>query len=50
MADQAKADSQGSMNENDKSTPANAHKRFQSIDAEATSGASLNQGHTLLPI
>lgn len=38
------------MNENDKTTPADAHKRFQSIDAEAASGASLNRGHTLLPM
>ena len=38
------------MNKNDKTTPAGAQKRFKSIDPEAASGASLNQGHTLLPM
>lgn len=38
------------MNENDKATPADAHKRLQSIEAQSASGASLNRGHTLLPM
>ena len=38
------------MNENDKTTPADAQKRFKAIDPEAASGASLDQGHTLLPM
>jgi hypothetical protein len=38
------------MNENDNSTPDDAHKRPKAIAPESASGASLNRGHTLLPM